>query len=286
MENMEQQGAELDGQPWSLQDPLAARPTVVAEKIKILSDPNIATKVVAARRIFFLRISHEFMRIQFLLCGSLELAKVAAGTWESPFLTPKNKAILSLATYTMFRKAELYNDKLQDCFAEDYFNSEIAGFDLYKESSVFGFDREYMKKIASLEEIPGSPEALKYVERVLKVNFLRTEFNTSQLSFLGADVSVDERLRLAGKLIKECTTALTQVQSLLDGKFSLAFKHHNTLLLTLCDEAKTFDIGISDPTNVQPFDWNRILLHKLNKTVGNYTFTRISPPQDDYQASA
>lgn len=210
---------------------------------------------------------------------------MAAGNWESPFLTPKNKSLLALASFVMFKKAELYQRRFHAWLNPDYSGDDIEGFSLFKESSVFGFDSEYIRKLASLEDISGFHDTRAYIHSVFKVHYLKTQQSRSELASLQEKFESGDCLEQTGILFKQTATAITKVQNIMDGKFCLAFKHHHTLLQVLSDEEKLLKVHITDPKINQPFDWNKILLHTLNKTVGNYTYVRISFPQDDFQES-
>src|SRR3990167_6808678 len=280
MENVELSGQEADGQPWNFQDPTAIRPTVIAEKIKILSDPNIAMKVVSARRVFFHKVSHQFMRIQLLICGALEFSKLAAIPTPPSPLSRRTHAFMSLIAYLLFNKAELYQKTLHDNLALGFEGIGIKDFSLYKESSVYDFDREYMKKIASLEQIPGAKEVQRYVIRVLSMGFLKTPHNTSQLASIDYTVPLEEIFQSINSLMKDCTKALRQTYSIDEIRFADAYKEQQILLNTLAQEHNLFGPIISDPRSIHCFEWTALITTTLNATVGTYTFIRITLPEE------
>jgi len=149
MENMEQQGAELDGQPWSLQDPLAARPTVVAEKIKILSDPNVAS-IPQARRFFFQWSNERLLLSQFLLIASHHVLNTLDENKSTKIYSPEVCSQLATLAYATSMVSASYIgyivemlDKKSGVLAQHFFSQYLTDYRFY-------LDREYMKKIASL----------------------------------------------------------------------------------------------------------------------------------------
>src|SRR3990167_3750043 len=174
MENVELSGQEADGQPWNFQDPTAIRPTVIAEKIKILSDPNIAT-ISQARRFFFQWSNQWLLSSQLMLFASHELLQEVERLSEES--TPKEALVsnISKAAFMIGVRAT----SLMDLFVE-YLDERkaILATEPFKELAItpaFDADREYMKKIASLRRAAVSRtvhrhKCKKYLQLYSKLN--------------------------------------------------------------------------------------------------------------------
>ena len=227
------------------------------------------------------------MRIQLLVYGSLELAKIARlTTSSSEFLPARPNAYLSLAADCLLRKAEAYQQVLTQSLSRPDKVVAIRDLQMYKELGSFDSDREYMKKIASLEEIPSFKDAKSIIPKVLQDYFLNTPHNTFQLSVFETPSSSTEIMRICTGMIKECLKSVDQAYSLGESRFSEKCENHHLLLTMISQDLYHFGPVLEDPKSLYKFDWQLLTEKTLLKSVGVYRFKRIEMPEEDTKSKS
>jgi hypothetical protein len=271
MENLEQNGQDLEGQSWNLQDPLAVRPSVVAEKIKILSDPNIAT-ILKSRHIFFERSSHEFLLIQSMFNTAAETLMVATSKIHFEVLTDSTRAVLSLAAFCMITKGLVYLRNFHAALDQKVNVFRIQGLDMYSKFKWSDSDREYMKKIASLDKLPYSVPILqkRCLECLENYNALPMSLAAKSIHFRSS-MDPQSKLEWASATIKLIVETLMPLSDSYDLTRALLGDYIGLLSLFSSNES-AFAFYQSTAYRSTVFKWEAFIHRSFKNILGKHKY--------------
>lgn len=184
-------------------------------KIGILCDPNILL-VAETRKLFFMRVDHEFCLIQFILYSAKETWDLANFNFRNEeYFDEKIRSEFLVVSCCLALKAMIYLDNLRNGLKAMVNVFNIRYFEVYAANEIFAKDREFILQRIHIPD--DSPVKVFFALILEKLESLLSEpgASTHRLTvYLQPQVTKEKKLRSISDTAKQSIKIISNHKSL------------------------------------------------------------------------
>lgn len=244
----------------------------IRDKLSVFCDPNIC-KMMEIRRLYYLRISHEFCLIQFMLMAAKEMCNLAFTTLlDGRSFEIEYRSLLIAVACFLTAKGSLLFRNLQAAITKRVNLFKIKNLKIYYDHKLSQDDvADITTKLSLNEYNKFQTDMITFIEdQLVKGNQqlrLVKEYESLEAH------SNNDKLDFINKSLRELLKQLERYQS--HSWTKIAFKEYMSLIVDCLKDEETFQFH-----SVQRglFDWDEFL-EKHKQIEKSYKFKQVAYPQ-------
>lgn len=182
----------------------------IGDKLSVLCDPNIL-QVTELRKLFFMRVDHEFSLIQFLICSSKEVWDLSNFDFKLNNIDDNLRSEFLIIACCLALRAMIYLDNLRAGIKKGVNIFKIKKFELYSSHAIYRSDTDHILSKVQFEE---NSKAKLYFSLILGQLEIQLSSHNATLErlkvYLLPEVSREEKLYELGEAAKLSIKAIVQ----------------------------------------------------------------------------
>lgn len=244
------------------------------DKVSLLCDP-IILQLAEIRKLFFMRVDHEFCLVQFLIYGSKEVWELSNFNFGTEYFDENLRKEFKVIACCLALRAMIYLDNLRSTIRMGANLFNIRQFDKYTAHAIYRTDVEYIMRKIQIED--SCPVKLYFAVILAQIE---DQISSHLVSFdrlkvyLQPQVTRSEKLYSLGEAAKQSIKAIVSHQSL--EVLQILFEKFLRLIEDCFQEDSRFRFR-------QPgqgvFNWKEFIAERYPHLENKVIFRRVNLPR-------